>query len=256
MNAQNESSNAVEVHSGFAVADYLQLAGMARRSVTLTIYDRRRLLGRIDVQEGAPCSAEDGLGSGEPAFRRLALLEQVDISCQPLEAAVTAPNLSGSLEYLLMAAARDADDFARKKPSLPPRPVGRSSLDSVVRAVPRAGQPQSPEPRSRSNQASMKQILSRDASLRGVLSVAEAGTLRETCGDLDAETTAAVAILALRQVTEIALDLGLGRPRAFQASRGALSLYVVRQPNQLLASVGQANRNAMSVLKLLRGLAV
>jgi hypothetical protein len=96
--------------------------------------------------------------------------------------------------------------------------------------------------------------MNRDSSLRGAVYVAEQGALLEAHGDVDAESTGAVAVLALREMAEIASDLGLGRPRAFQATRGALSLYVVRGPNRLLASVGKANRNAVSVLKLLGGL--
>jgi hypothetical protein len=258
---QHDLPNGGELQATFAVADYLQLAGVARRSVTLTIYDGPRLLGRIDVQEGTPRGAEDALGSGESAFRRLALLDRVHVYCLALEAAVTSPNLSGSLEYLLMSAAREADELARKKPSAPPRPSSRTSSNSVVRVMPRAEQRQSLEParevnRSSRTSASLEQVLSRDTSLRGALSVTETGTLLETRGELDAEPTAAVAVLALRAAEELAAELGLGRPRAIQASRGALSLYVVRGPAHVVVSVGRANKNAVSLLKLLRGSAL
>lgn len=102
------------VASAFTVADYLQLAGMARRSVVLNVSEGGRKLGQIVVQDGAPRWAEDQMGSGEGAFRRMALLPRSDVSCRPLAMPVTKPNLSGSLEQMLIDAARDADEAKRR----------------------------------------------------------------------------------------------------------------------------------------------
>lgn len=105
--------------SAFAVADYLQLAGMARRSVVLSIKEADQLVGEVIVQDGEPRWARDQEGEGESAFRRLALLQRMDVSCKPLSAPLTHSNLSGSLEHLLIDAARHADE-CRRTPVVPP----------------------------------------------------------------------------------------------------------------------------------------
>jgi len=108
-----ESTAAAPATAAFGVADYLQLAGLSRRSVALTVRELGRPVGRILVESGQPRYAEDPLGKGESAFRRLVLREGVDVACEPLNA--TAPkNLNGSLEYLLIAAAQEADEQLRR----------------------------------------------------------------------------------------------------------------------------------------------
>lgn len=98
----------------FTVSDYLQLAGMARRSVVLSVREGSQKIGEIVVQDGAPRWAEDQQGVGEAAFRRLALLARGDVRCRPLEAPLSKTNLSGSLEQLLIEAARKADEAKRR----------------------------------------------------------------------------------------------------------------------------------------------
>ncbi len=98
----------------FTVSDYLQLAGMARRSVVLSVREGSQKIGEIVVQDGAPRWAEDQQGVGEAAFRRLALLARGDVRCRPLEAPLTKTNLTGSLEQMLIEAARKADEAKRR----------------------------------------------------------------------------------------------------------------------------------------------
>gem|GEM_PF-2407069 len=110
--------------SAFSVADYLQLAGMARRSVALQVNQGGRTLGQITVMEGVPRFAVDATGEGESAFRRLALLQNCNIVCQPLSGEPPRVNLSGSLEHLLIDAARESDESARAagRPDFGPPP--------------------------------------------------------------------------------------------------------------------------------------
>ncbi|HEX2730598.1 MAG TPA: response regulator [Polyangiaceae bacterium] len=124
--------------AAFAVADYLQLAGMARRSVLLSLRDEQGLVGEIIVQEGEPRWARDKQGEGEAAFRRLALLQQVQVSCKPLTAKIAKSNLSGSLEHLLIDAARHADEAQQSEQQVTkvPRPTEVSSRSSGEIPVP------------------------------------------------------------------------------------------------------------------------
>jgi len=133
--------------SAFSVADYLQLAGMARRSVALQVNQAGRALGQITVVEGVPRFAIDATGEGEAAFRRLALLQNCNIVCQPLSTEPARVNLSGSLEHLLIDAARESDESARAagRPDYGPPPNGpapsptsspRSSTQPVATTAP------------------------------------------------------------------------------------------------------------------------
>lgn len=122
----------------FTVADYLQLAGMARRDVTLTVSDRRGQKGRIVIHEGQVRWASDGSGSGVEAFRRLALLPNADVQVQSLPSLDVESNISGSLDQLLLDAARSADEEARdellEEPELATSPL--PSPPKGLRAIP------------------------------------------------------------------------------------------------------------------------
>jgi CheY-like chemotaxis protein len=135
------------VASAFTVADYLQLAGMARRSVVLTISEGSKRLGQILVQDGSPRWAGDGEGSGEAAFRRLALLPRAEVACSPLQIPVSESNLSGSLEQQLIEAARTADEAKRRgRPSKPSAAKRSSSPSSRPTLSPPASAPRIPPP--------------------------------------------------------------------------------------------------------------
>lgn len=119
--------------SAFSVADYLQLAGMARRSVALQVNQGGRALGQITVVEGVPRFAIDATGEGEAAFGRLALLQNCNIVCDPLDGEPPRVNLSGSLEHLLIDAARESDESARaaSRPDFGPPPNGPAPSSSA-----------------------------------------------------------------------------------------------------------------------------
>ena len=133
----------------FAVADYLQLAGMARRSVRLAVRQGQESLGEIVVQDGEPRWAIDQHGEGEDAFRRLALLPRAEVSCEVLVGPPSHSNLSGSLEHLLIDAARHADETRRvvssaRQTSAAPRPG--SGQYAVSASPPQPAPPSLPAP--------------------------------------------------------------------------------------------------------------
>jgi len=97
--------------SPFGVADYIQLAGMGRRSVVVEV--RGRIVGRgeIVIKAGEVWSANDEQGSGLDAFRRLAFLEDAVVTCRPFDGVDAAErNVTGSCESVLLEAARRHDE--------------------------------------------------------------------------------------------------------------------------------------------------
>ncbi|MBK6697570.1 MAG: response regulator [Myxococcales bacterium] len=139
--------------SPFCAADYLQLAGIGRKSVLVHV-KTSQLTGRIFVRGGAVLAAEDSLGVGMAAFRRIVFAEG-EVSCRALRAGdEPAPNLEGNCEELLMEAARLNDEASittsgeysatgrtSRFPSLPPSrfslpapPIRPSSPPASVRA--------------------------------------------------------------------------------------------------------------------------
>lgn len=95
--------------SPFIAADYLQLAGIGRKSVLIEVRTPR-LSGTIQVHAGSVVSANDSRGDGMPAFRRL-VFANGDVRCRSLRPAeIKGINLEGSCEELLMEAARQDDE--------------------------------------------------------------------------------------------------------------------------------------------------
>lgn len=267
--------------SAFAVADYLQLAGMARRSVVLSIKEGDQLVGEVIVQDGEPRWARDQEGDGESAFRRLALLQRMDVSCKPLSAPLTQSNLSGSLEHLLIDAARHADECRRTPvvppletvraapPPLPPRPL-RSRLPP---APPRPGGPMPPiaqptavalpkppnvsvTPQENTvnlsrPHPSAQQLLALDPSLKTMARADRQGSVLDAAGESDAETACAVATMAARDVMEACAELGFGRALSWQISLGASTWYVAHSQGELVIGQGAISKNPGVTLKKL-----
>jgi CheY-like chemotaxis protein len=98
--------------SPFGVADYVQLASMGRHSVVIEV----RCAGgggRIVIKAGEAWSAQDRLGSGIDAFRRLAFLAAAQVTCRTLGKNELPPrNISGSAEHMLLDVARQLDEGA------------------------------------------------------------------------------------------------------------------------------------------------
>lgn len=101
--------------SPFGVADYIQLAGMGRRSVVIDVRSRSAAAGgRIVIRGGEVWSAHDELGVGIDAFRRLAFQGDVQVSCSSLfPGAIGERTIEGRCESMLLEAARQLDEASR-----------------------------------------------------------------------------------------------------------------------------------------------
>lgn len=316
--------------SAFTVADYLQLAAMARRSIELTISAPHGHRGMISVVDGDVRWASDEQGEGIPAFQRLALMPTAEVRSEPLVSFEGPSNVSGALEQLLLDAARVADEQARSVSSAaslelslsssppasnvvnletqkyavgaiaPPPPIGmvataasgqaramgqvhvavsreptarpaanasqpvaknqRAVVVTETRVIPGTASSPAPEPKPKEEhevtamkiareQPRIADLIARIPTLRGVARTAMDGSVLESTGDIDAETTCAVATLAAHQIAAGAAELGLGDLCAWQLSTKNASWYVVTLPKQSIVAVGEANKNAVSVLK-------
>jgi DNA-binding response OmpR family regulator len=97
--------------SPFGVADYLQLATLGHHSVVIEIAGATS--GTITVVAGEAWSAEDALGVGMAAFRRLAMATGTLVRCQTLTVEPGPRSLTGNPESLLLECARLADEGGR-----------------------------------------------------------------------------------------------------------------------------------------------
>jgi len=264
----------------FAVADYLQLAGLARRSVALEVHHGTHVLGRIFVEHGEPRFAMDEHGAGQPAFQRLALASNAEVSCRPLLTPTPNPNLSGSLEQQLIEAAQRTDESERDTlagaratsptpPSGPPRPLPpprprrappprpserARTLDAGTRGIEPSTVSPSEETRVipiRPSKPNLNVLLNLDPALRAVARADRHGSLQDSAGDMDAETACAVAMMAARHVGEASADLGLGQPTAWHVSVASSTWYVVHAHDSLFVAVGNHGRNALNTLRKL-----
>lgn len=121
------SDNSMQSDPGFSVADYLQLAGMSRRSVELLI-KTDEVAGRIVIRDGLVMVAEDQHGSGVDAFGRMAMLSGAAVECRALDGELEpGASLHGQVDELLLEAARRRDEQQRQYGSQvarrPTRPV-------------------------------------------------------------------------------------------------------------------------------------
>jgi DNA-binding response OmpR family regulator len=242
--------------SAFSVADYLQLAGLARRDVCLTIAGEHGTRGKIIVQDGQTAWAEDQLGEGIEAFRRLAFLPQAEVNCRPSSARVLTPNVQGSLEQLLLDAARQLDEEGggpevtfEMVPASQPAPSSRVDSGKAPpltppRPVQKEKQVNKPKPLEMTNR--LDKLIS--PQVKGAARAERDGSVLEYAGELDAESSCAVATVASRQVEELAAELGLGDVLSWHASMGKSSWYVVHSQDQMLVAVGGANKNPSSTL--------
>ena len=102
-----------ETASPFAVADYVQLAGISGRSIVLEIRGLVAGRGTIVIRSGMLWSARDERGAGFDAFRRLAFLSDAVVHCSTLDDGdVAEPCMFNvSCEKALLDAARINDEM-------------------------------------------------------------------------------------------------------------------------------------------------
>ena len=99
--------------SPFDVPELLQMAALARKSLVIDVATEAGTCGRIVVKHGAPWCAHDATGEGRAAFARLVFLPGARPVCRALEPGLFVQNLDGSLDELLLDAARTLDEAAR-----------------------------------------------------------------------------------------------------------------------------------------------
>lgn len=110
---------AVEPSSPFGVTDYVQLAGLGRRSAVIEVRGNGGMNGTIVVRAGEIWSAHDERGRGMDAFRRLAFARDVDVRCRALaHDEATERNIEGLAEGVLLEAARQLDESAHAQPEI------------------------------------------------------------------------------------------------------------------------------------------
>lgn len=109
-------SAALSAPNPFGVAEYLQLAGLGKHSVVVSIRSPQ-VQGRIVVFGGEPWSAADQSGEGSDAFWRLAMARDCAIGCGTLKGDPGPRSLEGTMESLLLEAACRQDETAQAPPA-------------------------------------------------------------------------------------------------------------------------------------------
>jgi PAS domain-containing protein len=99
--------------SPFDVPEVLQMAALAKKSLVVDVETDAGHVGRIVVKHGEPWCAQDDEGSGRPAFARLVFRPGARPVCRALEPGLFVQDLTGSLDNLLLDAARALDEAAR-----------------------------------------------------------------------------------------------------------------------------------------------
>lgn len=121
----------------FTLTDYLQLAGMGRRSVRIELSRDGHPCGDVWVHLGEVWHARDLRGTGPGALSRL--LDAEDVSVTALPSTDEPPRtLEGSCEALLL------DHFRRKDEGVPAEEPEELVLDELPRTVPPPSRPAIP----------------------------------------------------------------------------------------------------------------
>lgn len=127
----------------FTAADYIQLACQGRHSVVIVLQQSGTPLGRIVVADGEVWSAEDRLGRGDAALRRLLFDDGVSIDVRSLAPGQAGTrSLFGAWQALLLEAARLHDEAARVRA----RTRSEAAVPAVPPRQPRAAEAEVPAP--------------------------------------------------------------------------------------------------------------
>ena len=125
----------------FSLCEYLQLAGLTKRSIVLTVSCSHKHVGSIGIQDGFVVWAEDDLGqTGLTSLRHLIELNDVLIECSTDLAAYEQQkctrNIFGTPEQLLLEIARIDDENKRCDSTLANEayssPVGEKQMESIT----------------------------------------------------------------------------------------------------------------------------
>lgn len=156
----------------FGLVDYVQLAGMGRRSVVIDVRGHLRGIGRVVIRDGQLWSASDEQGQGIEAFRRLAFLQNATIACRAAPEAAELPrDVQGSAESVLLDVLREYDE------------TRHAQRESTVTEIPRPRWPSLRPPPKRGDASE----LDPSSGVRAHDDDLEAGW-DETLGSLDGST--------------------------------------------------------------------
>ncbi|HRG96273.1 MAG TPA: response regulator [Polyangiaceae bacterium] len=105
--------------SPFGIADYVQLAGMGRHSVVIEVRSMGGH-GRIVIKSGELWTADDRLGAGMDAFRRLVFLGAAQVTCRTLRKNELPPrDIGRSAQSVLLEVAKTFDEAERDAGAAP-----------------------------------------------------------------------------------------------------------------------------------------
>lgn len=99
-----------ELCTMFSLADYIQLASLGRRSLTLEVLRDSEPLGSVVILRGEAWSAHAPSGDGIAAFAQLIAESDATTTVAPAPRDPGARNLDGSCQRLLLEAARRNDE--------------------------------------------------------------------------------------------------------------------------------------------------
>lgn len=117
------------------LSDVIQMECLGRNSSILEI-ENRQLRGRVYIEDGNIIHAVVGDEQGEKAFQKLLAITGGEFKLQPYDAP-EAHTIEGSWEFLLMEAARVADELASQAPAEPePIEEAKPATDAVAEAAP------------------------------------------------------------------------------------------------------------------------
>ena len=101
---------------------------------------------------------------------------------------------------------------------------------------------------TKATKMNLNQVLGLDPSLKAAARADRQGSVLETAGEMDAETTCAVVLMAAREVAEAGAEIGLGRPSAWHVSMGDSTWYVIHLRDEFVVTLGRASKNPTSTL--------
>ncbi len=99
----------------FSAVDFLQLAGIGRRSVLIEATWEDGRSGSIMIRDGQVWSAQTTSASGVEAFAQIAWAEDARVRCRTISSTPPERTLEGTVEGLLMASAQTKDEVARDR---------------------------------------------------------------------------------------------------------------------------------------------
>jgi predicted regulator of Ras-like GTPase activity (Roadblock/LC7/MglB family) len=95
---------------------------------------------------------------------------------------------------------------------------------------------------------SLEKLVTQQNALAGAARAKKDGSVLDVTGEIDGETTCAVATVASRHIEELAADLGLGDVSSWHLSMGKSTWYVVSSVDEMVVALGGPNKNPTSTL--------